>query len=119
MEGVNMAITSTVADNPQPAIRNPQAERAVACRDLTREFGDGDARVLALRGVDMEVYAGQMTLLVGPSGGGKTTLISIIAGLLDATGGELSVLGRDLRRLRGRQLVRFRGAHIGFVFQQY
>src|SRR2546430_1938061 len=59
-----MAIASTVADNPQSAIRNPQAERAVACRDLTREFGDGDARVLALRGVDMEVYAGQMTLLV-------------------------------------------------------
>src|SRR5207245_622740 len=83
-EGVKMAITSTVADNPQSAIRNPQSEseRAVACRDLTREFGDGDAKVLALRGVDMEVYAGQMTLLVGPSGCGKTTLISIIAGLL-------------------------------------
>jgi putative ABC transport system ATP-binding protein len=119
MEGLNMAITSTVADNPQPATRNPQWERAVACRDLTKEFGDGDAKVLALRGVDMEVYAGQMTLLVGPSGCGKTTLISIIAGLLDASGGALAVLGRDLRRLRGRQLVRFRGEHIGFVFQQY
>src|SRR5437763_7562950 len=92
-------------------------ETAVVCRDLTKEFGDGDSKVLALRGVDMDVYAGQMTLLVGPSGCGKTTLISIIAGLLDPTGGELSVLGRDLRKLRGRQLVRFRGEHIGFVFQ--
>ena len=119
MEGLNMAITSTMAVNPHSALRTPQSDTAVVCRDLTKEFGDGDSKVLALRGVDMEVYAGQMTLLVGPSGCGKTTLISIIAGLLDPTGGELSVLGRDLRRLRGRQLVKFRGEHIGFVFQQY
>jgi putative ABC transport system ATP-binding protein len=119
MEGLNMAITSTVTLNPQSAIHNSQSDTAVACRELTKEFGDGDSKVLALRGVDMEVYAGQMSLLVGPSGCGKTTLISIIAGLLDPTGGELSVLGQDLRKLRGRQLVRFRGEHIGFVFQQY
>jgi putative ABC transport system ATP-binding protein len=92
---------------------------AVICRGVTKEFGDGDSRVLALRGVDMEVYSGQMTLLVGPSGCGKTTLISIIAGLLDATDGEVHVLGRDLRKLRGGRLVEFRGGHIGFVFQQY
>jgi putative ABC transport system ATP-binding protein len=96
-----------------------QLETAVVCRNVTKEFGDGEARVRALRGVDMDVYAGQMTLLVGPSGCGKTTLISIIAGLLDPTDGEVTVLGRDLRRLRGRGLVQFRGAHIGFVFQQY
>jgi len=60
-----------------------------------------------------------MTLLVGPSGCGKTTLISIIAGLLDVTEGEVSVLGQSLRQLRGRELVRFRGRYIGFVFQQY
>ena len=59
---------------------------AVACRAVTKEFGQGQARVLALRGVDLEAYAGEMTLLVGPSGCGKTTLISIIAGLLDAVG---------------------------------
>jgi putative ABC transport system ATP-binding protein len=92
---------------------------AVICRGVTKEFGDGDSRTLALRGVDMEVYSGQMTLLVGPSGCGKTTLISIIAGLLDPTGGEVHVLGKDLRKLRGSRLVEFRGGHIGFVFQQY
>jgi putative ABC transport system ATP-binding protein len=106
--------------NPQSAIRNPQSgERAVICRGVTKEFGDGDSRTLALRGVDLEVYPGQMTLLVGPSGCGKTTLISIIAGLLDATAGDVAVLERDLRRMRGRQLVQFRGRYIGFVFQQY
>src|SRR5262245_28914550 len=95
------------------------SEHAVVCRQLTKEFGDGDSKVLALRGVELEVYPGQMTLLVGPSGCGKTTLISIIAGLLDPTGGEVTVLGQDLRRLKGGQLVQFRGANIGFVFQQY
>src|SRR5579884_4227432 len=98
--------------NRQPAIRNPQL--AVVCRGVTKEFGDGDSRTLALRGVDLEVYPGQMTLLVGQSGCGKTTLISIMAGLLDATAGDVTVLGRDLKRMRGRQLVQFRGQYIGF-----
>jgi putative ABC transport system ATP-binding protein len=92
---------------------------AVACRGITKEFGDGDSKVHALRGVDVDVFAGQMTLLVGPSGCGKTTLISIIAGLLDPTAGDIAVLGEDLRKLPGRRLVHFRGEHIGFVFQQY
>jgi putative ABC transport system ATP-binding protein len=95
------------------------AERAVICQGVTKDFGEGEARVRALRGVDLEVHPGQMTLLVGPSGCGKTTLISIIAGLLDATAGEVTVLGQNLRQLRGRELVRFRGQYIGFVFQQY
>jgi len=94
-------------------------ELAVVCRELTKEFGNGDVKVMALRGVNAEVRTGEMTLLVGPSGCGKTTLISIIAGLLDPTAGDVSVLGEDLRKLRGRRLVRFRGKNIGFVFQQY
>jgi putative ABC transport system ATP-binding protein len=95
------------------------AEPAVVCRKVTKEFGAGDERTLALRGVDLEVEPGRMTLLVGPSGCGKTTLISIIAGLLDPTDGEVRVLGKELQRLAGRRLVRFRGENIGFVFQQY
>ncbi len=92
---------------------------AVVCRQVTKEFGDGDSRVLALRGIDLEVYGGELTLLVGPSGCGKTTLISIIAGLLDPTAGSLEVLGEDVSRMSGGQLVDFRGANVGFVFQQY
>jgi putative ABC transport system ATP-binding protein len=95
------------------------SERAVICQGVTKEFGTGETCVRALRGVDLEVHPGQMTLLVGPSGCGKTTLISIIAGLLDVTAGEVTVLGQSLRRLRGRELVRFRGQYIGFVFQQF
>src|SRR5262249_34211108 len=92
---------------------------AVACRKLTKEFGDGDQKVLALRGVDVDVPPGQMTLLVGPSGCGKTTLISIFAGLLDATDGQLQVLGEDLEKMPDRVKVAFRRKNIGFVFQQY
>jgi putative ABC transport system ATP-binding protein len=95
------------------------AGAAVVCRAVTKEFGAGDAKVVALRGVDLTVHAGQLTLLVGPSGCGKTTLISIIAGLLNPTRGEAAVLGTELSRLRGRRLVQFRAKNIGFVFQQY
>ena len=92
---------------------------AVHCRGVTKEFGTGDAKVQALRGVDVDIQYGEMTLLVGPSGCGKTTLISIMAGLLDPTAGEVFLLGQDRRTLRGSRLVRFRAENIGFVFQQY
>jgi putative ABC transport system ATP-binding protein len=97
----------------------PDASLAVQCRGVTKEFGSGDTRTLALRGVDFDVHPGEMTLLVGPSGCGKTTLISIIAGLLNPSGGEVNVLGTRLDKLSGSRLVRFRAANIGFVFQQY
>ena len=110
----------SVATLPQPVAAATAGEDvAVRCRGLTKAFGEGDARVMALRGVDMDVYAGQMTLLVGESGCGKTTLISVIAGLLEPTEGSVGVLGQDLRKMRGSRLVNFRGKNIGFVFQQY
>jgi putative ABC transport system ATP-binding protein len=86
---------------------------------VTKAFGQGDTRTLALRGVDLEVGPGKMTLLVGPSGCGKTTLISIVAGLLRPTEGAVEVLGQDLLALPGGRLARFRQQNIGFVFQQY
>jgi len=101
------------------AITEEITDRAVSCRSLTKEFADGDARVQALRGVELDVFPGQMTLLVGPSGCGKTTLISVIAGLLNPTAGDVEVLGADLGILSGRQKVAFRAKNIGFVFQQY
>jgi putative ABC transport system ATP-binding protein len=95
------------------------AQAAVICRGVTKDFGQGDTKVQALRGIDVEIPTGEMTLLVGPSGCGKTTLISIIAGLLDPTAGDVTLLGEDRKRLRGSRLVNFRAKNIGFVFQQY
>jgi putative ABC transport system ATP-binding protein len=91
----------------------------VSCQGVTKEFGANGTKTLALRGVDVGVGDGQLTLLVGPSGCGKTTLISIIAGLLNPTQGTVTVLGTDLAKLSGGQLVAFRAKNIGFVFQQY
>ena len=103
-----------------PELEVPETgNSAVVCRQIVKEFGAGDTKTVALRGVDLDVLAGQMTLLVGQSGCGKTTLISIVAGLLNATSGSLSVLGNDMMHLTGTQLVQFRQKNIGFVFQQY
>jgi putative ABC transport system ATP-binding protein len=92
---------------------------AVRCRGVTKDFGAGATRVQALRGVDLDVYTGEMTLLVGPSGCGKTTLLSVIAGILEPTAGAVEVLGSDLVHMSPRAVVRFRGNKIGFVFQQF
>ncbi len=92
---------------------------AVSCGGVQKFFGDGEARIEALRGVDFEAKFGELTFLVGPSGCGKTTLISIIAGLLDRTGGDLSVLGTRPDDLSGAERVLFRRRNLGFIFQQY
>jgi putative ABC transport system ATP-binding protein len=92
---------------------------AIALRGLSKEFGSGDTKVTALADVDLELPYGELVLLVGPSGCGKTTLISVVAGLLDATRGEAEVLGENLTRMGNGRKVRFRGASIGFVFQQH
>jgi putative ABC transport system ATP-binding protein len=114
----------TVVISPADTVRvDPQDDAvpqlAVSCRGLTKDFGIGEARVQALRGVDWSVRPGRMTLLAGPSGCGKTTLISVVAGLLEPTDGQVEVFGHNLAKLRGAELVQFRGRNMGFVFQQY
>lgn len=94
-------------------------QQAVMCGGITKWFGTGDAKVQALRGLDLEIGMGELAMLVGPSGCGKTTLISIIAGLLDATEGELEVLGTRQAALSSREQIAFRRKNLGFVFQQF
>jgi putative ABC transport system ATP-binding protein len=92
---------------------------AVVCRNVTKNYGSGDSLVRALRGVDLDVYPGELTLLVGPSGCGKTTLLSVVASILEPTSGEVLVLNRNLPQMSRSAKVRFRRDNIGFVFQQY
>jgi putative ABC transport system ATP-binding protein len=94
-------------------------ESAVVCEGITKWFGVGDAKVQALRGLDIEIGMGELAMLVGPSGCGKTTLISIIAGLLDPTEGDLEVLGTRPALLSQREQILFRRSNLGFVFQQF
>src|SRR5208282_795180 len=86
-------------------------------RNLVKNYGSGDSLVRALRGVDLDIAPGELTLLVGPSGGGKTRLISLLAGTLDATGGEVSVLGVVLTQLSRREKTAFRAKNVGVVGQ--
>ncbi|MFO0961710.1 MAG: ABC transporter ATP-binding protein [Phycisphaerales bacterium] len=92
---------------------------AIRARGIFKTFGSGDAVVRALRGIDLDVRTGEMMALVGPSGCGKTTLISILAGLLQRDEGELSVYGTDPGALSGNQRTIWRGANVGFIFQQF
>ncbi len=92
---------------------------AIRLRGVTKTFGRGESAVAALRGIDLDIPAGELTMLVGPSGCGKTTLISILAGLLSRDGGELRVFGEDLATLSRDQLARWRRDNVGFIFQQF
>src|SRR3974390_2830502 len=94
-------------------------EIAVRCRSLTKTYGAGDATVMALRGVDLDVLRGELLMVVGPSGCGKTTLISVIAAILNQDSGDCEVLGRDLKNMCQKERTQFRGESIGYVFQMF
>jgi putative ABC transport system ATP-binding protein len=92
---------------------------AVHCIGITKTYGTGDAKVLALRGVDLEVRCGELLMLAGPSGCGKTTLISVIAAILDQDSGTCEVFGNNFQDLNSRQRAHFRNLSLGFVFQAF
>lgn len=92
---------------------------AVSCRGLTKSYGTGEARVAALRGIDLDVAPGEVLMLMGPSGCGKTTLLSIAASLLDPDAGTCAIAGIDTAGLRRRERAALRAAKLGFVFQAF
>ena len=89
----------------------------VVARDVTRRYGAGDTAVDALRGVSVDVPAGQLTAVMGPSGSGKSTLMHILAGLDKPTAGSVTVAGHEITTLGDSDLTKLRREHIGFVFQ--
>jgi putative ABC transport system ATP-binding protein len=90
---------------------------ALVLRGVTKVFGAGAEAVHALRGIDLDVPAGQVLYLTGPSGSGKTTLVSIIGCVLGATAGSVRVLGHEVTALQEKALAQLRLDAIGFVFQ--
>jgi putative ABC transport system ATP-binding protein len=98
---------------------NAENELAVRCRRITKHYGTGAGQISALRGIDLEVYRGELMMIVGPSGCGKTTLISIISAILEQDTGQCAVLGHDLTSLGPHERAGFRGNSIGFVFQVF
>jgi putative ABC transport system ATP-binding protein len=97
-------------DHPQAVFR---------ARGLTKTYRMGELEVPALRGIDLELYRGELVVLLGPSGSGKSTLLNILGGLDTPTGGEVYYLGHKLTGATDAELTRFRREHVGFVFQFY
>ena len=102
---------TTMDPHTQPA--------AIRARGIVKSFGTGETKVTVLRGIDLDIYLGEMLLLVGESGGGKTTLLSAIAGILDIDEGNIDVLGVPLSSLPSGKRTMFRGQTMGFVYQQF
>ena len=92
---------------------------AIEVRAVTKTYAEGSASVSALRGVDLEVEAGELVMLAGPSGSGKTTLLSIIGCILSPTSGSVRLAGETVSRLSQKELPRVRLERIGFVFQGF
>jgi putative ABC transport system ATP-binding protein len=101
---------------PQP---DAGRERVFRARGLTKVYRMGEVRVHALRGVDLDLFAGELVVLLGPSGSGKSTLLNILGGLDTATEGEVRYRDMDLTRAGERELTEYRRHHVGFVFQFY
>jgi putative ABC transport system ATP-binding protein len=91
----------------------------VEARGLTRTYRTGEVVVHALRGVDLDLYEGELVVMLGPSGSGKSTLLNILGGLDLPTEGSLRFRDQDLTGADDAALTRFRREHVGFVFQFY
>ncbi len=105
-----MAVTHPPNSDKNPVFRT---------RDITKVYQMGEVQVEALRGIDLELYAGEFVVLLGPSGSGKSTLLNILGGLDVPTSGTVYYEDHDLSTFRETVLTHYRRDHVGFVFQFY
>jgi putative ABC transport system ATP-binding protein len=88
-------------------------------KGVTKVYRMGEVRVDALRGIDLDLWSGELSALLGPSGSGKSTLLNILGGLDQPTAGTVLYRNRDLTATADRELTEYRRRHVGFVFQFY
>lgn len=86
---------------------------------LRKVYRLGNERVVALKGVDLEIYKGEICCILGTSGSGKSTMLNMMAGLEKPTKGSIKIKGNDVGKMNEKRLARFRQKYIGFVFQSY
>jgi putative ABC transport system ATP-binding protein len=104
-----------IATTPQTTAVKP--DRVLAASDLTRQYGEGDSAVHALRGVSLEIPHGQFAAVMGPSGSGKSTLMHILAGLDIPTSGQVWIGDEEITNMDDDELTLLRRRSIGFIFQ--
>jgi putative ABC transport system ATP-binding protein len=110
--GVKISLSKAGADQSMSTSR-----AVIRTRDLAKELPLGKVVVHALRGVDLDIYAGEMVAIIGPSGSGKSTLLGLIGGLDKPTRGMIEIDGVDITRMNEDQLTEIRNEKIGFIFQ--
>jgi putative ABC transport system ATP-binding protein len=108
--GASVVVSAVGASGGEPMIR---------VRGLTKVYRLGDVDVHALRGVDLDVMAGEFVAIVGASGSGKSTLFHILGGLTPPTAGTVTIAGKDLAHMSNRERTELRKTTVGFVFQKY
>ena len=106
-------------ESDAPAVDVEDQEIVFRTRALTMTYPMGEVEVKALRGVDLDLYAGEFVVILGPSGSGKSTLLNILGGLDVPTSGSVFYRDQDLSSADESVLTRYRRRHVGFVFQFY
>lgn len=113
----------TTSDHVRIEYRGPERRSALAvrraCAGLTKAYGDGETRVVALDAVDVDIPRGRFTAIMGPSGSGKSTLMHCLAGLDTVSSGKTWVGESEITELGDKRLTRLRRDKIGFVFQAF
>ena len=94
-------------------------EPYVSLRDVRKVYRMGEVEICAVDGMDFDINKGEFTVIVGPSGAGKTTVLNILGGMDTCTSGQVLVDGRDISAYKEKQLTAYRRDDIGFVFQFY
>ena len=91
----------------------------IAAENIVKNYGRGETACAALKGVSLEIGAGEFAVVLGQSGSGKSTLLSVLSGLERPDGGKVVCGGEELTAMNEKQLAEFRRREVGFVFQQY
>ncbi len=92
-------------------------KKIVIAENISKIYGSGNSKVIALDGVNLEIFAGEIVAILGPSGSGKTTLLNILAGLDLPTSGRVFIENKDITSMSEEERTRFRGKNMGFIFQ--
>ncbi len=112
-------VSGPYSQSDDAPVGSPERIQVLSVRAVSRVYRMGEIEVIALGGVDLDVFEGEFIVLLGPSGSGKSTLLNVLGGLDRPTQGRVIYRGVDLGGFSEAGLTRFRRRHVGFVFQFY